>query len=216
MKKTPNNSAKKPNELTKKQAAVLQFIENYQLKNGGSPTLKEMRIKFKVSSDNSILKHLKALEHKGHIQRSDTPRGIKMLDSIRNKLDMANELIKIPLMGEVAAGPTSTEEENVVGYYAIDSSLIKHAKDTFLLRIRGDSMKDIGIYEGDLVIADRKLEPKHKDIVVALVDGENTVKRYISKGGVVYLKPENKNYQPIFPRAELYFQGVVTGLIRTF
>lgn len=202
--------------ITQKQGEVLTFIENFQFKNGCSPTLKEMRNHFNVSSDNSILKHLKALEQKGCIKKSDTPRGIKLLDSIKSKLKMANNLVNLPLLGQIPAGPTATEEESIVGWYAIDSSLVKHAGDTFLLRVRGDSMDDAGIYDGDMVIADRKVIPRHKDIVVALVDNENTVKRYIDKAGLICLKPENANYRPIFPKEELIIQGVVTGLIRSY
>lgn len=213
-KSNPSSSVK--GAITKKQAAVLAFIESFQFKNGCSPTLKEMRNHFKVSSDNSILKHLKGLEQKGLIKKNDTPRGIKLLDSIKSKLSLANNLVRLPLLGQVAAGPTATEEENIVGWYAIDSSLVKHAGDTFLLRVRGDSMEGAGIYDGDMVIADRKIAPRHKDIVVALVDNENTVKRYIAKGGLICLKPENPNYKPIFPKEELLIQGVVTGLIRSY
>jgi repressor LexA len=217
MKKKKTNLSKKfSGDITQKQSEVLDFIENFQFRNGCSPTLKEMRVHFKVSSDNSILKHLKALEQKGCIKKSDTPRGIKLLDSIKDKLSIADNMIKLPLMGQVAAGPTATEEENIVGWYAIDSSLVKHSGDTFLLKVRGDSMENAGIYDGDMVIADRKITPKHKDVVVALVDNENTVKRYINKAGLICLKPENDNYRPIFPKEELIIQGVVTGLIRSY
>lgn len=203
-------------DLTLKQKKVLEFIEEYQYENGSSPTLREIREHLQVSSDNSVLKHLKALKSKKYIEKDDTPRGIKLLESVKEKLDLANNLINLPILGEVSAGPTATEDEEVVGWYAIDSSLVSHAKDSFMLRVRGDSMIDVGIYDGDLVIADRTRTARHKDIVVALVDNENTVKRYVNKGGLICLKPENKDYRPIFPKNELYIQGVVTGLIRTY
>lgn len=202
--------------LTPRQEKVLSFIEGFQMKNGGSPTIKEIREHLKVSSDNGVLKHIRALQEKGYIERNDRPRGIKLVDKVRELFQDAQMLVKVPLLGEIAAGPTAVEESQVVGYYALDSSLVRHPKSTFMLRVRGDSMEDAGIHDGDMVIADRSQTPKHRDVVVALIDNENTVKRYMSKGGVVYLKPENTNYKNIFPKDQLFIQGVVTGLIRNY
>lgn len=202
--------------MTEKQEAVLKFIEEYQMAYGKSPTLREMREHFGVSSDNSILKHLKALEEKGHIQKDDTPRGIQLLSSIKEKLDMVSESVKLPVLGFVPAGGPVITDEFVNGYMTVGEELAKNSKDFFLLTVTGNSMIDAGIFEGDLVVVNTRKEPKDGDIVIALVDNANTVKRFIKKAGKVYLKAENKEYKDIYPENELVVQGVVTALIRQY
>ena len=200
--------------LTPKQEIVLKFIEKYQLQNGKSPTIREMRDFLNVSSDNSILKHLVALEKKGFIKKDDTPRGIKLLDSVKHKLQ--NDTVSIPLLGFIPAGGPVSTEENVDSWMTFDKSAIPHPKDTFMLRVTGNSMIDAGIYEGDLLIADSKREARIHDIVIGLVDNENTVKRLVKKDGNYFLKAENSDYPDIYPILKLEIQGVVIGLIRTY
>ncbi|OGJ42799.1 repressor LexA [Candidatus Peregrinibacteria bacterium RIFCSPLOWO2_02_FULL_39_10] len=200
--------------LTEKQEAVFKFIEEYQLAYGKSPTLREMREHFDVSSDNSILKHLKALEEKGLIKKDDTPRGIKLLESIKQKL--SGKSSKVPVLGFIPAGGPVLTEEYISGWMDVGEDLAGNAKDYFVLNVTGGSMIDAGIYEGDLVVVNSKKQPRDKDIVVALVDNQNTLKRFIKKDGKVYLKAENKNYSDIYPENELVVQGVVTALIRQY
>lgn len=200
--------------LTNKQEIVLKFIEEYQLTNGKSPTIKEMREFLEVSSDNSILKHLIALEKKGFIAKDDTPRGIKLLESVKQKLQ--NDTVSIPLLGFIPAGGPVATEESIDSWMTFDKSKIPHPKDTFMLRVTGNSMIDAGIYEGDLIIADSKKEARINDIVIGLVDNENTVKRLVKKDGSFYLQAENAEYPDIYPVSKLEVQGVVIGLIRTF
>lgn len=205
------------NDLTEKQAKLLAFIEQYQWKHGSSPTLREMREKFKVSSDNSILKHLNALQEKGRIQRDDTPRGIKLLDKIRNQLDAAANIINVPLLGAIPAGGPVMAEENILGTFEMGKGLMNVGDGYFLLKVTGSSMINAGIHEGDMVLVDPEGNPRDNDIVVALVDGENTVKRYKKdKGGRFYLHPENPEYEDIYPTQALEIQGVVTGLVRNY
>lgn len=201
--------------LTEKQEAVLEFIENYQIEHGSSPTIKEMREYFGVSSDNSILKHVKALEEKGYIQKDDTPRGIKLLNSVKERLQNAE--FKLPLLGMIPAGGPVLTEEYIEDWVNVGEDVIYKSKDSYLLRVTGDSMVDAGIYEGDILVVCGALEPREGDIVVGLVDNQNTVKRYMKdSNGRVYLKPENPNYDNIYAEGELCIQGVVTGLIRYF
>lgn len=202
--------------LTEKQEAVLKFIEEYQLAYGKSPTLKEMREHFQVSSDNSILKHLKALEEKGYMQKDDTPRGIKLLSSVKERFDMAAESIRLPILGSIPAGGPVMTEEYINGYMTLGEDLAKNDKDFFLLTVTGNSMIDAGIFEGDLVVVNSKKTPRDGDVVVALVDNGNTLKRFVKKDGKVYLKAENKSYSDIHPKEELVVQGVVTALIRQY
>lgn len=200
--------------LTEKQSAVLEFIENYQLKNGRSPTLREMREHFQVSSDNSILKHLKALEEKGCIEKDDSARGIKPLSTVRERLQSTD--VKLPLVGLVPAGGPVLSEENIETHLSIGRDLVSKPKNCFLLQVKGDSMINAGINDGDLVIADRKKEPRLNDIIIALIDNENTVKRLVGRPGKHYLKAENPKYPDIHPENDLQIQGVVTGLIRSY
>ncbi|MBU1992172.1 MAG: transcriptional repressor LexA [Nitrospirota bacterium] len=201
--------------LTEKQKAVLKFIENYQMRNGHSPTLRVMREHFGVSSDNSILKHLKALEAKGCIKKDDSPRGgIALLSKIKEKL--SSSTVQVPVLGSIPAGGPVLSEEYIEKYMDFSPSDVYKPEKSFILRVRGESMKDAGIYDGDLVIACSTKEPRAGDVVVALVDNENTVKRYMKERGRVYLKPENDAYKNIYPENELCVQGVVTGLVRSY
>jgi len=210
------------NELTSKQQDVLEFIEKYQMEYGRSPTLREMREHFQVSSDNSILKHLKALEAKGFLQKDD--RGIALLGIVKEKLRAS--MVSLPILGSIPAGGPVLSEEHVNGWMNVESAMVKglkSAKDAFILSVTGESMIDAGIFEGDLVIASMKQEPRNGDVVIALIDGGNTLKRFVKEGERAYLRAENSNYhddetggQDILPADELTVQGVVTGLIRKY
>lgn len=200
--------------LTEKQEVVLNYIENYQMEHGSSPTLREMRDFLGVSSDNSILKHLKALEEKGYIEKDDTPRGIKLLSSVKERLQSSE--VKLPLLGMVPAGGPVLTEEYVEDWLNVGDAVVPKQKDSYLLRVSGNSMIDAGIYEGDILVVCGSLNAKEGDIVVALVDNQNTVKRYMRDANGVYLKAENASYNNIRPDGELCIQGVVTGLLRYY
>lgn len=200
--------------LTEKQKSVLKFVEKYQLKHGSSPTLREMREHFGVSSDNSILKHLKALQEKGYIKKDDTPRGIKILDSVKKRLE--SQTVKLPLLGYVPAGGPVLTEEFIESWFDVGTDIAKRQEGCFLLKVRGESMINAGIFDGDIVVVDSNKIPSTGDIVVALVDNENTVKRYMSENGKVFLEAENPQYENIYPEHELAIQGVVTALMRYY
>ncbi len=201
--------------LTEKQEAVLRFIEDYQMSHGKSPTLREMREHFNVSSDNSILKHLKALKEKGFIKKDETPRGINLLESVKQKLSSKKD-ISLPILGFIPAGGPVMTEEYINGWMSVGQDLAKKVEGLFMLEVSGNSMIDAGIFEGDLVLVDSNKTAKDKDVVVALVDNENTLKRLVKKDGKVYLKAENKDYKDIYPANELQIQGTVTALIRKY
>jgi len=202
--------------MTEKQEAVLKYIEQYQLKFGKSPTLREMREHFGVSSDNSILKHLKALEDKGFLKKDDTPRGIGLLGSVKEKLETAANVARIPLLGTIPAGGPVFSEEHVIDYFEVGNDLLKKPQGSFALKVTGLSMINAGILEGDFVIANREMTARDGDIVVALVDGKNTVKRYRKKEHQVWLEAENPDYSDIHPDEYLEVQGVVTAVIRMY
>ncbi len=201
--------------LTEKQEAILHFIEEYQMEHGASPTIKEMREYFGVSSDNSIIKQLKVLEEKGHIQKKDTPRGIQLLQSVKDRLETSE--LKLPLLGMIPAGGPVLTEEYIERWIKVSEDLVYKPEDSYMLRVVGDSMMDAGIFEDDILVVCASLEPKFEDIVVALIDNQNTVKRYMRDSqDRIYLKPENSRYDNIYPEGALCIQGVVTGLVRWY
>ncbi|HBB02478.1 MAG: LexA family transcriptional repressor, repressor LexA [Candidatus Peregrinibacteria bacterium GW2011_GWF2_38_29] len=208
-----NGVASKP--LTDKQSKLLRFIEKYQISNGGSPTLREMRERMKVSSDNSILKLLHALEEKGYIQKDGTPRGIKMLNSVRERLENVVNSFKLPVLGMIPAGGPVLTEEYVTDYVNVGEDLV-YKPESWLLKVKGNSMIDAGIMDGDTAIVCSSIEPNVFDIVVALIDNENTLKRLVKENGTTYLRAENPDYHDLIPMNELQVQGVVTGIIRKY
>ncbi|MFA5820968.1 MAG: transcriptional repressor LexA, partial [Candidatus Gracilibacteria bacterium] len=152
----------------------------------------------------------------GFLEKDDTPRGIKLLGSVRARMDAAAETVSLPILGAIPAGGPVLTEEYVEGWMSVDKGVAKKADGYFLLRVRGNSMIDAGIFDGDLVVVNNKKEARDGDIVVALVDSENTLKRLLKKDGKAYLKAENSAYKDIHPASELMTQGVVTTLIRQY
>lgn len=200
--------------ITPKEQKLLNFIQNYQMGHGASPTVREMREHMKLKSDGFVVHCIKSLVTKGMIKKGDTPRSIKLLPIVQQRLE-AN-FVKLPLLGTIPAGGPVLTEEYVEDWMTFDASVVKHPEDCFVLKVRGDSMIDAGIFEGDYVIASSTAKPKHGDIVVALIDGGSTVKRYVLERGTPYLKPENKKYHNIYPESELEVQGVVRSLFRWY
>ena len=186
------------------------------MKQGKSPTVREMREHFGVRSDNSILKHLKALVEKGYLEKDNTPRGIKLLPKVQEKINMLTNLTRIPILGTIPAGGPVVSEEYVMDYFEVGNDLLRKPQGSFGLRVSGLSMINAGILEGDFVVANRDIKPKDGDVVVALVDGENTVKRFRSKHGQVWLEAKNPDYGDIHPDDFLEIQGVVTAVIRMY
>ncbi len=201
--------------LTLKQRQVLDFIEQYQIAHECSPTIREIRENFQLRSDNGVLKHLAALQRKGAITKSDIHRGIGLLASVKRQLGLAS--FRLPLLGSVPAGPTSLEEPVAEEtWISIAENVVAYPEESYLLHVRGDSMVGAGIVDGDMVVVHTKSTPKDGDIVVALMDGENTVKRLVHQDGQYMLRAENAFYPDLRPLNELTIQGVVTGLIRSY
>ncbi len=203
--------------LPEKQSQILEYIKDYQLENGSSPTFGEIREYFNFSSLNSVFKHLKALEVKGFIRKSNQARGIELLDEVRENLFEKKD-DKVPLFGSVPAGDPTTMEGNIIDEINVSEQLLPKKDGIFLLKVTGDSMDQTGIIEGDIVIVDSTKKPKNFDIVVALVDNANTLKRYMLKDGLPHLMPESSNprHSEIIPVNEAYIQGVVTASFRNY
>lgn len=199
-------------ELTDKQSKLLSFIITEIREKHLPPSLSEMAKFLKVSSKNAVSKMLDQLEEKSYIRISGKARGIEVLESIGQS--MHKGMMKVPIIGSVQAGMPMLAEEHIEDWINLPQTLTKNRKDVFLLRVRGDSMKDAGMLEDDLVIVKPTKDVKHNDIVVALLHDEATVKRFIKIQNRVYLKPENENYKNIYPQEEWTVQGKVVGVIR--
>ncbi len=198
-------------KLTVRQQQVYDFIVTYSDQNGYAPTLQEIAADLQVRGNLGVLRHLEALEKKGFIRRATgSSRGIVLLGRSRSS--------SLPLVGSVAAGPLSEALEDIEGYLMVDPSLV-HGDGCFALRVRGDSMIEAQILSGDLAIVRPQSDVVNGDIVVAMIDGEATLKRYFREtDGSVRLQPENSVLLPIILRpedGELRIVGKVTGIVRS-
>ncbi len=193
-------------ELTKRQSEVFDILKDYVENYGIAPTHVELARLIGVSSSKAAADHLKALEKKSVIRiYADKPRGIQIIASNDDGL---------PLIGSVAAGLPIEAIENVESYITIPE-IIKRNKPTFLLRVRGDSMIDAGILDGDLIAVRKTSTAEIGQIVVARIDDEVTVKTLGRQGDMAVLQPANDCYQPIIlPAEDLAIEGKFVGLIR--
>lgn len=197
-------------ELTPRQRQVLFLIQKVMSDTGMPPTRAEIARELGFRSINAAEDHLRALERKGVVELlPGTSRGIRLKDSLRDQLGL-------PLIGRVAAGAPILAEEHIEARYQIDTSLFAPAPH-FLLRVHGMSMRDAGILDGDLVAVHRSTDVRNRQIVVARLEDEVTVKRYRQEGTVVWLMPENPDFEPIrvdLRKQSLTIEGVVVGVLR--
>ena len=197
--------------LTDRQKAIFDFILDFRRTAGCSPSIPEIQKHFKIASPNGVAGHLLALENKGVIRRSR--RGSRQIDLV----DQPPPTITVPLYGQIPAGPpqqfSATRPES---WLSLDEQSLgfKPKDGCFALTVRGDSMKDAGILTGDTVVIEPTPSPNAGQIVVALIDGESTLKRLVRLKGRWFLKAENIAYPELIPRSELVIQGVVRTVIR--
>lgn len=196
--------------LTPHQRTVLNYITEFQNKRGYSPSLADLAIAFGVKSKNSIAKVVNTLVAQKQIEKD--PKG--RIKIIAMPHEDAPAPMTLSLFGPIAAGFAAPVEEHAEEQITIDNYLIKNRNSTFLLRVKGDSMIEAAINEGDLVVVDRSKPPKPEDIVVGVMDGEFTLKRLKKDKGKYYLKAENPEYPDLYAMDELKVAGVVVGLIR--
>ncbi len=199
-------------DITDRQKELLQFIIKQIREHNLPPSISEMAEYLKVKSKNGVAKLLDALEDQGFVKTSGKARGIEVLQTLGESLQKG--LIAVPIMGNVQAGSPHLAEEQIEDWINLPQSMVKGRRDVFLLRVRGDSMINAGIFEGDLVIVRPTKEVKNNDIVVALLHDEATVKRFIQIKNRSYLKAENPDYKNIYPKEEWMVQGKVVGVIR--
>jgi len=204
-------------DLTPTQEEILNFITETIRKHDRSPTIREIGEKADISSTNGVRYHLSILEKLGYIRRSKgISRGIEWLEH-HVKVSSERSTVEIPLVGRVAAGVPVLAEENIEGRIAVDE-MIARSEECFALRVNGDSMKNAGIINDDVVIVSPQPDAKNGDIVVAMLDDEATVKTYVASKGKVMLRPENPDYDDILldKRGDVRVLGRVVGLMRRF
>lgn len=197
---------------TPQQAAILEFIGSFREQTGSSPSQREIQEHFGFASRHSVPKHLAALQRKGLLERS-AGRARSMAPVIDSSL---SGLLRIPLLGAIPAGLPIDQTEETGQYIQVDAASLGLSRraEVFGLEVRGDSMIDAHIVDGDLAILERK-PASHRDIVAALIDGEVTLKRLIVEGRQRFLKAENAKYADLIPILELVIQGVLRTVIRT-
>ena len=202
-----------PKTLTSHQRTVLTFIGEFQRKRGYSPSLADLALAFGVRSKNAVAKVVNVLTRSGHIEKD--PKGRIKIIELSTEKDLHDASAILPLFGPISAGYAAAAEEQAEEMITLDNYLVGSRKDTtFLLRVRGDSMIDAGILEGDLVIVERGKEPKTGDIVVGVLDSEFTLKRLKRDKGKFYLQAENSAYPDMYALEELQVAGVVRGVVR--
>lgn len=197
-------------ELTPRQRQILEFIQQTIADNGIPPTRAEIAAALGFRSANAAEEHLRALQRKGMLElKPGASRGIVLKDALREQLGL-------PLIGRVAAGRPILAEEHIEARYQLDPQLFT-PRPHYLLRVSGMSMRDVGILDGDLVAVHRSPDVRNRQIVVARLEDEVTVKRYRQEGTVVWLLPENPEFEPIrvdLREQSLVIEGVVVGVLR--
>ena len=196
--------------LTERQRNVLEFIQNEQREKGVTPSTREIQSHFGLASQTSVMQYLAALERKGFLQRHARKARAIVTSAPKTRV------VDIPIYGEIPAGMATFSEENIEGHVALDLDSLNASRSarTFALRVRGDSMIGAHIVDGDIVILEDRQTARNGDIVAALIDGETTLKRYVTERGRPYLKAENPRYPDLIPARELRIQGVMTSLVR--
>ena len=198
-------------KITSKQTEILEYIKECILKKGYPPAVREVCAAVHLKSTSSVHSHLETLERNGYIRRDPTkPRTIEIIDDSFNL--PRREVVNVPLVGTVAAGLPLLAEENIENYFPIPVEMLPN-KEVFMLRVKGDSMIEAGIYDGDQVIVERSATAANGEKVVALVEDSATGKTFYKEKGHYRLQPENSSMEPIIVD-EVTILGKVIGLIR--
>ncbi len=208
-------------ELTERQRMVLAFIHKCIEENGFPPTIREIGKHMDIRSTNGVNDHLKALERKGYLQRTEL-KSRALVPTNRMPLKRVQEetapTVNVPLVGRVAAGIPILADENLQGHIAVDPFFVGTSKRLFALTVSGDSMIEDGILSGDIIFVRHQNVAEPEQIVVAMIDNEATVKRYIPEGDRIRFQPANSRMAPIYVKAtdmrETSILGVVVGVYR--
>jgi len=207
--------------LTERQRDILEFISQSIRERGYPPTLREIGVHFGIRSTNGVNDHLRALEKKGYLEREDLKSRALRPMGVRGPVRAPTrdeDMIEVPLIGRVAAGVPLLAVENVEDTVKVDRLFIGQTRDVFALRVKGDSMIEDGIFDGDFIFVRKQLQANRGDIVVAMIEDEATVKRYYPEGEHIRFQPANSAMQPIIVRKRdwksVNLIGIVVGVYR--
>ena len=200
-------------KITAKQQEILDYIKEEILKKGYPPAVREICEAVHLKSTSSVHSHLETLEKNGYIRRDPTkPRAIEILDDSFQML--RRETANVPIVGRVAAGEPLLAEQNIEDYFPIPTEFLPN-NQTFLLKVRGESMINAGILDGDYVLVEQRQTASNGEMVVALIEDGATVKTFYKEEGVIRLQPENDTMDPIIAR-DVMILGKVIGVFRFF
>ena len=199
--------------ITPKQKEILEYIKNEILRRGFPPAVREICEAVHLKSTSSVHAHLETLEKNGYIRRDPTkPRAIEILDDSFGLT--RREMVNVPIVGQVAAGEPILAQENIENYFPIPTEFMPNSQ-TFLLKVKGESMINAGILDGDMVLVEQTSTASNGDMVVALIDDGATVKTFYKEEGIFRLQPENDSMDPIIVK-EVSILGKVIGVFRFF
>ncbi len=200
-------------KITTKQQEILDYIKSQILNKGYPPAVREICEAVHLKSTSSVHSHLESLEKNGYIRRDPTkPRAIEIVDDSFNL--SRREIVNVPVIGTVTAGQPIFAAENIEGYFPLLSEDMPRG-ETFMLKVKGESMINAGIFDGDQIIVKRQPTAENGDIIVALIDDSATVKTYYKEDGYFRLQPENDTMDPILV-SDLTVLGKVIGLYRRY
>ena len=200
-------------KISKKQLEILEYIKSQILERGFPPAVREICEAVNLKSTSSVHSHLETLEKNGYIRRDPTkPRAIEILDDSFNLT--RREMVNVPIVGQVAAGEPILAQENIENYFPIPTEFMPN-HPTFLLKVKGESMINAGILDGDMVLVEQTAAASNGDMVVALIEDGATVKTFYKEEGVFRLQPENDFMDPIIV-SEVSILGKVIGVFRFF
>ena len=201
-----------PAKISRKQQEILDYLKEEILSKGYPPTVREICEKVGLRSTSSVHSHLNTLERNGYIRRDPTkPRAIEICDDSFQMV--RTEMTSLPIVGNVAAGQPILAQENIENYFPVPAEIVPSG-DSFALRVRGDSMINVGIFNGDLLFVNSCNTARNGEIVVALVEDEATVKTFYKENGYIRLQPENDTMDPIIVE-NCVILGKVFGVFRT-
>ena len=201
-------------KISPKQTEILEYIKREIINRGFPPAVREICEAVNLKSTSSVHSHLETLERNGYIRRDPTkPRAIEIVDDNFNLT--RRELVNVPVVGRVAAGEPILAVENVENYFPIPAEFMPNSQ-TFMLNVKGESMINAGILDGDQILVQQQSTAENGDIVVALIDDSATVKTFYKEDGYYRLQPENDTMEPIIVKDDLKILGKVIGVFRFF
>lgn len=200
-------------KITDKQREILEYMKEQILSKGYPPSVREICSAVHLKSTSSVHSHLETLEKNGYIRRDPTkPRAIEIVDDTFQLT--RRELVNVPILGSVAAGQPLLADDNINGYFPLPPEYVNN-KQTFMLTVKGESMINAGIFDGDLVLVEQTAVAGNGEIVVALIDDSATVKTFYKEKDYIRLQPENDSMEPILVK-DCMIMGRVIGLYRKF